>query len=136
MTMVVTNYDLGGVALFDTTHQPNTLVLSAAVIAVGYVTAGLILARNTVTGKMEDYVIGGPNGTGTPTAVVGAQVELPAGALAGDEIQVNPIIGGKIRREKLLTSAADVISNVIVDALRDYGIVALNVTDVSKLDNQ
>ena len=133
----IQNNDLGSVDLFDTKYEPNTLLLSAAIITATKISEGLILARNTVSGNLEEFVIGGPNGTGTPLGVVGRDEDLPAAPVAGTtEVQISPIISGQVRRERLLTSAADPITDVIVDQLRDYTIIATRVNDVSKLDNQ
>ena len=95
MNMTVQNNDLGSVDLFDTQYASQTYVISAAAVAAGKVAEGLILARNTLTGKLEDYVSGGANGTGIPVAVIGRDVDI-TGKVATDEIQIDVIIKGTI----------------------------------------
>jgi hypothetical protein len=136
MNMTVQNNDLGSVDLFGTVYQPNSLVLSAAVIVAGIISEGLILARDTATGNLIDFIDGDAGDAGIPVAVVGANQSLPSGVGATDIVALSPIVSGQVRRNRLLTSAAATITDVIVDQLRDYSIVAQHVDDVSKLDNQ
>lgn len=136
MNMVVTNQDNGSAPLFDNVYKPVTYVVSAAAVAAGVLQSGLVLALNTSTGNAEDYVSGGPNGTGVQSMVVANDITLPAGTVATDELSISPIVGGQVRLERLYTAAADTIDEVFQLGLRDYGITAISVDDVSKLDNQ
>lgn len=136
MSLTIQNNTRSVASLFGTEFVPAALILSAAVITAGKVSRGLILAYNTSTNKTNDFVIGGANGTGTPVAVVNDDIALPAGALAGDELDIMVIASGTVRRDVLMTSAGGTATDAICVQLRDTGIVAQYCDDVSVLDNQ
>jgi hypothetical protein len=46
------------------------------------------------------------------------------------------MIGGQVRREKLVIDAGGTVTDSIVDKLRDFGIVALSVDELNIPDNQ
>lgn len=96
---------------------------------------GTILARDSVSGLLVDFVIGGStNENGIPKAVITYDVAI---AGAGD-FPVRPLISGEVRLEKLVVVADGDSSNVdkvVQDQLRDYSIVTFTVNDLSELDN-
>lgn len=96
--------------------------------------AGLILARNTTNDKLEVYVSGGPNGTGTPAFVLTNELVTTG---AGDTV-LRALVSGIIREDKLLvwnagTPAAP--SKAEGDQLRDFTIVSQPDTELLKFDN-
>lgn len=96
---------------------------------------GTILARDSVSGLLVDFVIGGStNENGIPKAVITYDVAISG---AGD-FPVRPLISGEVRLEKLVVVADGDSSNVdkvVQDQLRDYSIVTFTVNDLSELDN-
>ena len=54
---------------------------------------------------------------------------------AEDQAQ-RAMVSGQVRREKLVIDAGGTVTDSIVDQLRDFGIVALSVTELNIQDNQ
>jgi hypothetical protein len=130
--LTYTDNDLGNVVLSDPVYKDDVYAAAGA----GTLAEGTILARDSVSKKLVDFVVGGAtNENGIPKVVVNRDIVI---AGAGD-VSLRPIIGGKVRKERLVIVADGDASNVdavVVDQLRDYGIEALSVTDVSVLDNR
>ena len=128
----IQNNDLGSVDLFGTEYESDIYNYSGPTEKV--LPAGLILARDSVSGKLVDFVVGGvTNENGIPKVVLGREVTIPASA--GD-VSLRVIVSGEVRRDRIFTLAFDPITDAIADQLRDYSIVARRNVDVSKLDNQ
>jgi hypothetical protein len=128
----IQNNDLGSVDLFGTEYESD--IYDSTIAGAGTLAAGTILARDSVSGKLRDFVVGGgTNENGIPKVVVGNHEIVHDGS--GD-VSLRVIVSGEVRRDKIVTAAADTITDAIVDQLRDYSIVARRNTDVSKLDNQ
>lgn len=128
----ITNNSTARVVLANPIHQDDLLTFGGA----GTVKAGTILARDTSTLKLVPYVKGGStNGNGVPCALVDYDV-VAAGA--GDEV-VRSLIGGHLRKDKLIITADGDDQNVdaaVRDQLRDKGLIVLDVDGLAILDNQ
>lgn len=129
--MEVTNVDLGSVILQDAKFRDELLTFGAA----GTVKEGTILARDSGTGKLVPFAVGGATGADVPKAIVTYDVTASA---AGD-VAIRAGVAGGFRKERLVIDADGDDSNVtdaILDQLRDYGLVPVNVSELGILDNQ
>lgn len=132
MSMTVTNVDLGNVILQDAKFRDELLTFGAG----GTVKEGTILARDSVSGKLVPFVVGGAtNENGIPKAILTYDVTATA---AGDEA-IRAGVAGGFRKERLVIDAdgdASNITDAILDQLRDYGLVPVDVQELGILDNQ
>lgn len=132
MSLTVTNIDSGSVFIGAARFQDDVLTLAGA----DTIAPGTILARDSSTGKLVLYVKGGTtNENGIPKAVLTYQVVSTG---AGDS-QVRVGITGEVNKERLVIDAdgdASNVDDVVKDLLRNYGIVATEVTQLADLDNQ
>lgn len=96
---------------------------------------GTILARDSVSLKYVLFVKGGStNQNGIPKAVLAhALTKVGAG-----DLPARVIVGGEVIKERLIIDADGNDSNVdaaVIDQLRDYGLRAVSVKQLAKLDN-
>lgn len=124
--------DTGSVGLGGGQFRDNLLTFAGAAT----VAEGTILARDSVSGKLVPFVKGGTtNEDGIPKAVLTYDVTA---AGAGDE-SVRAMVSGDVRKERLIINADGDGSNVdtaVLDQLRDFGLVAVDVNELGGLDNQ
>jgi len=86
-------------------------------------------------GKMVPFAIAGLGGAQVPNAVITFD-SIAAGA--GDEA-IRAMIAGKVRKQRLIIDADGDGSNItdeILDQLRDFTVVSVDVQELNKLDNQ
>lgn len=130
--ITITNNDLGSVIIHGETFDDDVFTAGAAKTYP----AGTILARDSSTLKLVPFVKGGvTNENGVPKAVLGYDVVAEG---AGD-IPVRPMLEGKVDATRLIIDADGDASNVdaaVLDGLRAYSITAINVDELSLLDNQ
>ncbi len=130
--MAITNINIGNVILKDAEHRDELLTFAGA----GTVIAGSILARDSVSGKMIPYVKGGvANENGIPKAVLTYDV-VAAGA--GDE-SIRSMVSGVVRAPLLIIDADGTnanVTSVVLDELRLYSIVSVDVQELNIPDNQ
>lgn len=100
--------------------------------AAGTVPQGAVLARETSTGFLKRFDPAGADGLNVPLAVLSQECVYDA---AGD-YPVRPVVGGQVRRGDLLDLNDTALTQVAVDQLRDYSIIALSTTQLAELDNQ
>jgi len=128
----ITNVDIGSVILQDGQFRDDLLTFAGAATVV----EGTILARDSVSLKLVPYVKGGvTNENGIPKAVITYDV-IAAGA--GDE-SVRDMVSGSVRAERLIIDADGDGSNIdaaVLDQLRDYSLVTIDVQELNILDNQ
>lgn len=129
----ITNVNTSSVAMEGAAYRDGLLTFAGAATVL----EGTILARDSVSLKYVPYAIGGvTNENGIPKAIQSAGNVVAAGA--GDE-PVRPLIEGRVRKELLIVDADGDGSNIteaILDQLREYGIVALDVQELQIQDNQ
>jgi len=129
---VIENVDLGNVILQDASFRDELLTFAGAATVL----EGTILARDSVSGKLVPFVKGGiTNENGIPKAILTYDVTA---AGAGDEA-IRAGVEGRFRKERLIINADGDGTNVdavVLDQLRDYGLTAIDVQDLSVLDNQ
>lgn len=129
----ISNIDLGRIALETPVDCRDGLLTAAGADTFD---EGTILAVDSVSLKYVPYVKGGAtNENGVPKAILQYTLEV---AGAGD-YAIRPIIGGKVNLAQLVIHADgnnDNIDVAVLDELRDYGIFAVDTTELCKLDNQ
>ena len=130
--MTATNCDTGNVILSNTQFDDGLLTFTGA----GTVKSGTLLARDSVSGKFVPFVKGGTtNGNGVVKAIMTYDVTATG---AGDK-SIRPAIAGEFRKERLIIAADGNATNVdaaVLDAMRDYGLVAISVKQLAAYDNQ
>lgn len=129
--LTITNCDLGNVILEGADIRDELLTFAGAATVL----EGTILARDSVSLKLVPYVIGGvTNENGIPKAVLTYDVTATG---AGDEA-VRAMVAGKVRKERLIVDADGDGSNItdaILDQLRDYSIIPIDVEELNIYDN-
>ena len=130
---VITNVDLGNVIHANALFRDELLTLAGNDI----IAEGTILARDSVSKKLVLFVKGGAtNENGIPKVVLTYLVNNTAGA--GDTA-LRAMVSGEVRKERLIIDAdgdGSNVDNTVLDQLRDYSIVPINVTELNGLDNQ
>ena len=130
--LVTTNNDLGSVILEKGKFRDDLLTLAGADV----IAEGTILARDSVSLKLVLFVKGGStNENGIPKAVLTYPVTVTG---AGD-VTVRDMVSGSVRAERLIIDADGDASNIdaaVLDQLRDYALVSIDVSELNILDNQ
>lgn len=130
--MTITNIDLGSVELEGAVCDDELVTFGGA----DTYAAGTILARDSLTDKLVLFVKGGStNGNGTPKAVLSYAVT----AAGPGDVKSRVIVKGRVIRERLIIDAdgtGENIDEVVLDQLRNYGIVASKVEQLANLDTQ
>lgn len=128
----VENVDIGSVILCEGEFRDDLLTFGAA----GTVKEGTILARDSVSGNLVPFEKGGTtNENGIPKAILTYDVTAEA---AGD-VPIRDMVTGKVRAQRLVIDADGDNSNVdavVLDQLRDYSLVSIDVQELNILDNQ
>jgi len=131
MPLVKTVNNLGSAILEDAEFRDDLLTFTGADTYVD----GTILARDSVSLKLIAYVKGGAtNENGIPKAILTYDVVATG---AGD-IAIRAGIHGKFRKERLVIDAdgdASNVTNDVIDELRDYGLIAIDVNELNVQDN-
>lgn len=130
--ITVTNNNVGSVILKDAQFRDGPVTFAGA----GTLLSGTILAVDSVSLKFVPFVKGGAtNENGIPKAVLTYEVTATG---AGD-VQSRVGVSGSYRKDLLVINADGDASNVdqaVIDQLRDYGLVPLDVQELNILDNQ
>lgn len=129
----VTNVDMGPSPILQgASFRDDVLTFEGA----GTIVAGTILARDSVSGNLVPFVVGGAtNENGVPKVIITYDVEATA---AGDE-PVRVGVAGEYRKERLVIDADGDDSNIdaeVIDQLRNYGLTPIDVDELNILDNQ
>lgn len=130
MSMTITKIDTGSVILQGGDFRDDVVTFASA----GTLKPGTILARLTADGKLTPFVISGQGGAETPVAVLTYVVTSDA---AGD-VPIRDMVSGKVRANRLIVDADGDGSNItpaILDQLRDYSVVAIDVSELNIYDN-
>jgi len=83
-------------------------------------------------GKMVIYATAGAGGAQVPKAVLTYDITQTGAA----DVAIRQMVSGQVRREKLVIDAGGTVTDAIVEQLRDFGIVAVSVTELNIQDNQ
>jgi hypothetical protein len=117
-----------GIVIWEPVYEDDTFTAPGAETWA----AGTVLGRITASGKLTKYTSGAADGSENPVAVLQDALEFTgAGDLPG-----RPIISGRVRRQDLVAHGVGPLTIEEVDALRNYGIIALNTTQLAEFDNQ
>ena len=107
-----------------------------AELGAGYILEGTILARDSGTDKLIPFVKGGvTDDNGIPKVII----SYPVTATGAGDIAVRVVVAGTVRKERLVIDAdgdSSNIDSVVVDQLRDYANIAIDVLELGILDNQ
>lgn len=130
--ITITNNNAGSVILESGEFRDDLLTFAGAAT----VKEGTILARDSVSLKLVPFVKGGStNGNGIPKAVLTYAVTSTG---AGD-VSIRDMVSGSVRKPLLVIDAdgdASNIDNAVIDQLRDYSLVSIDVQELNILDNQ
>jgi hypothetical protein len=132
MNMKVENVNIGSVILGEPQHRDYALTFAAGPVAPAtevVMPSGTIVKQ--VGGKLLPFVVGDTD----PVAVL----TYDASATAAGDVQVRAMVGGRVRKELLIIAAdgdATNVDNAVIDHLRSYGILAIDVNELNIEDNQ
>lgn len=130
--LTITNNDIGNVILVSGQFNNDLLTFAGAAT----VASGTILARDSVSLKLVPFVKGGAtNENGIPKAVITYDVTATG---AGD-VPVRDMVSGSVRGNRLIIDADGDntnVDNAVLDQLRDYSLVTVEVKELNILDNQ
>lgn len=117
---LATVFSVGGITFTITDGATDFIVGDKAALTV------------VVDGDVVIYAADGVGGAQIPSMVLTYET-----VATGVEDQAHrALISGQVRREKLIIDAGGTITDRIVDQLRDFGIVAMSVTELNIQDNQ
>lgn len=116
-----TDVDYGSIQLGGAEFRDETLTASVA----GILPEGTILERSGT--KYVPYV-----GTvAAPVAILPYEIDVQ---LAGD-LRVRVLVAGRVNKNRLVILGGGTVDEDVCDALRDYGIVPLDVQQLGAYDN-
>lgn len=130
--LTITNNDIGNVVVKDAQFRDIAITFAGA----GTLLEGTILAVDSVSLKAVPFVKGGTtNENGIPKLILTYEVTADG---AGDE-QERAAVAGSYNLQRLVIDADGDASNIdqaVVDQLRDYSLIPLDVQELNILDNQ
>lgn len=125
----ITNSKTTGIVVWDPVFENGIINESPGIVYL----AGTILGRKSGSGDLTAYALGNSDGSQVPVAVLQEDLII----LDIDSIFCRPIIAGRVRRVDLVVHGIGTgITDVESDALCDYGIIPLNTTQFTELDNE
>ncbi len=124
----IKNFDLAGIIIGNPEYDDKLVTFAGADILA----AGTIMAVLTASGKLQPFDIGGAGGLEIPKYILTVELEATG---AGD-LQTRALKSGKVRREKLVIDNGGTITDVQIDQLRDFTIIANPVDELNIQDNQ
>jgi len=129
--ITTTNIDNGPIVLQEDLSEDGLVTFAGADVFA----PGTILARHTGTLNWQLYVKGGSsNGNGVPQGVLSYELEADG---AGD-LPARIITAGKLNKRRLIIDADGDDSNIdatVTDLLREHGLLAEDVQQLSRFDN-
>ena len=128
----IENNDLGSVILQNAEFRDDLLTFAGAATVV----EGTILARDSVSLKLVPFVKGGVvNENGIPKTILTYDVT----AAGASDVPVRAGVKGSYNLSRLVIDAdgdASNIDNAVMDQLRNYGLVPIDVQELNIPDNQ
>ena len=129
---IITNVDIGNIFIRGIEIRDDILTFGGA----GTILEGTILARDSSSDKLIPYVKGGTtNDDGIPKVVI----SYPVTASGAGDVSVRVVDAGVVRKQRLVIDAdgdSSNIDSVVIDELRDYANIAIDVEELGILDNQ
>lgn len=130
--ITIVNNDLGNVILRDAQFRDGDITFAGAATLL----EGTILAVDSVSLKFVPFVKAGvTNENGIPKAILTYAVTA---AGAGD-VAARVGVSGSYRLERIVIDADGDASNIdqaVIDQLRDYSLIPIDVRELNILDNQ
>lgn len=126
--ITITNFDTGGVVMGNNEYEDGLLKFAGADTFV----EGTILARDPSDDTWVPCDPDESDGTEIPSAIL----TIETAALAAGNVSIRGMISGKVRLDKLVYDGGQDVDVATVDALRSYGILAVDVEETGVLDNQ
>lgn len=130
--LTITNVDIGSVILEEGKFRDDLLTFAG----IATILEGTILARDSVSLKLVPFVKGGVvNENGIPKAVLTYEVT----SVGAGDIPVRDMVSGSVRAGRLVIDAdgdATNVDNKVLDQLRDFSLVAIDIQELNILDNQ
>lgn len=127
--ITITNVDTGSVAL-ELFGAADGILNNAGADPVTYA-AGTILARSTADGEFYPYDPAGLDGLDVASAILTYAVEV-AGT---GSTPVRVLTAGKVIANRLAIHDGTEITSAHLDALRNFSIIPIDVTDLGATDN-
>ena len=129
---IITNVDIGNIFIRGIEIRDDILTFGGA----GTILEGTILARDSSSDKLIPYVkVGTTNDDGIPKVVI----SYPVTASGAGDVSVRVVVAGVVRKQRLVIDAdgdSSNIDSVVIDELRDYANIAIDVEELGILDNQ
>ena len=100
--------------------------------ATDFVAGDFFTLTVAADGDVVIFAVAGAGGAQIPSMILTYEVVATG---AEDQAQ-RAMVSGRVRREKLVIDAGGTVTDSIVDALRDFGIIAETVDELNILDNQ
>lgn len=128
--ITTTFYDQGGIVIGNPIYEDGLL----SFVGADTYAAGTILSTVGVDPTSRYWI------PADPTASDGSEIckgilTIQSARTGVGQNSVRVLVGGKVRREKLLFDNAEPVTDYTVDDLREFGINAIVVTETNGLDN-
>lgn len=126
----ITDIDNGNVEIVGRGFADGVLVNADAVNPATFV-AGTILARLAADNTLQPFAPAGAGGLEVPKAVLTYDVTLAASGTIGARV----LTAGEVDQNRLVIHGGGTVTAAHLDALRDYGIVPVDVKQLAHYDN-
>lgn len=123
-----TNYYGGSIGLRDEEFRDEVIVFAGAATLL----KGTIMGRVTASGKLKAWASASVDGSQIPLAVLTYEVV----ALAAGDIACRALVRGMVNKNRLIIAAdgnGNNITTALLDQLRDYAIVPIDVQSVGQV---
>jgi hypothetical protein len=130
MSMTTTFYDQGGIVIGNPVYEDGLLSFAGA----DTFAAGTILSTVGVDANTRYWIPADPTASDGSEILKGILTIASTRTGAGQN-SVRVLVGGKVRRDKLLFDNGEAVTDFVADDLRDFGILALEVGETNILDN-
>jgi hypothetical protein len=130
MSMTTTFYDQGGIVIGNPVYEDGLLSFAGA----DTFAAGTILSTVGVDANTRYWIPADPTASDGSEILKGILTIASTRTGAGQN-SVRVLVGGKVRRDKLLFDNGEAVTDFVADDLRDFGILALEVDETNILDN-
>lgn len=128
--MTTTFYDQGGIVIGDPIYEDGLLSFTGA----DTFAEGTILSTVGIDANSRYWI------PADPTASDGSEIckgilTIESSRTGVGQNSVRVLIGGKVRREKLIFDNAEAVTQYTADDLREFGIIAIEVGETNITDN-
>jgi len=126
----IANYDISGIVIGNPNYDDYTVKFGGAAILA----PGTMMARDTTDDTIVPYAVGGLNGTDIPSLLLTIELE----AVGAGNLPCRLLKSGEVRANKVFADATPSTALTVVEkeTLRSFDIIANDVRELNKLDNQ